>query len=110
MPELFPDRPSIPAAGAVCAAPGWRLATRVSLPPFAPTGSGKTVIAAAITASAVAGGRRVLVLVSLRDDSIEPGVIQADFADDPGATVQVAGDRHGFAEDPVAWSLARGAA
>jgi superfamily II DNA or RNA helicase len=66
----------------------------------APTGSGKSVITSAIVARAAAAGQRVLAhrreiidrtMSKLRDDSIGPEVIQAGFADDPGAAHQVPG-------------------
>jgi DNA repair protein RadD len=66
-----------------------------------PTGSGKTLIASAITRSAVAAGQHVMVLAhrreiiaqtagKLRDCGLDPGIIQAGFADDPLAVLQVA--------------------
>jgi DNA repair protein RadD len=66
-----------------------------------PTGSGKTLIASAISRSAVAAGQRVMVLAhrreiiaqtvgKLRECGLDPGIIQAGFADDPLAVLQVA--------------------
>jgi DNA repair protein RadD len=66
-----------------------------------PTGSGKTVIFSDIVRSYVQRGRRVLVLAhrreiitqtvgKLRDCGLDPGIIQAGFADDPLAVLQVA--------------------
>jgi DNA repair protein RadD len=67
----------------------------------APTGSGKTIIAGSIVQSAVAEGQRVLVLAHRREiiaqtvgkllaNGIDPGIIQAGFADDRAAAVQIA--------------------
>jgi superfamily II DNA or RNA helicase len=67
----------------------------------APTGSGKTIIAAAIVRHATDTGQRVLFLAHRReiiaqtsrklvDHEIAHGIIQAGFADEPGAPVQVA--------------------
>ena len=67
----------------------------------APTGSGKTVIAAAIIAKAVQNGRKVLVLAHRREIvaqthaklyafGVDAGIIQAGFAPRPGQPVQVA--------------------
>jgi ribosomal protein L32 len=68
----------------------------------APTGSGKTVIAASIIAGAVARGERVLFLAHRRELTaqtcaklwavgIDAGIVQAGFPARPGERVQVAG-------------------
>lgn len=67
----------------------------------APTGSGKTVIVAAIIAEAAENGRRILVIAHRReivkqtvaklyDAGVDAGVIQAGFPPRPGQPVQVA--------------------
>src|SRR3954454_16586445 len=67
----------------------------------APTGSGKTVIAAEIIAEAKENGRRILVIAHRReivkqtvaklyDAGVDAGVIQAGFLPRPGQPVQVA--------------------
>src|SRR5215210_5723418 len=67
----------------------------------APTGSGKTVILAAISAEAVGAGRRILVIAQrveivkqtvakLYDAGVDAGIIQAGFPPRPGQPVQVA--------------------
>jgi DNA repair protein RadD len=68
---------------------------------LAPTGAGKTVVAAAIINDAVAKGQRVLVLAHTREIikqtslklsayNIEHGIIQAGLVADPAQPVQVA--------------------
>lgn len=67
----------------------------------APTGAGKTVIAAAISAKAQKNGRRILVIAhrieivrqtvaKLYDAGVDAGIIQAGFPPRPGQPVQVA--------------------
>lgn len=76
-------------------------AARTRILIVAPTGSGKTVIAAELIRGAVAAGRRVLFLDHRRELTlqtcrklhavgVEHGVIQAGFPARPGAPVQVA--------------------
>src|SRR3954471_11465509 len=67
----------------------------------APTGSGKTVIAAEVIAEALRRGWRVLVVVHRRELTkqtsrklhaigVDHGIIQADFPPRPGERVQIA--------------------
>jgi superfamily II DNA or RNA helicase len=67
----------------------------------APTGSGKTVIAAAINAAAAKNGRRILIIAhrreiisqtarKLHEAGVDAGIIQAGFPPRPGQSVQVA--------------------
>jgi superfamily II DNA or RNA helicase len=96
MAELRPYQVNITAEFHSRRAAGVRLILLV-----APKGSRKRIIAASIGKSAVAAGQRVMVIArrreiieqtarKLRDNGIDPGIIQAGFGDDPLAVVQVA--------------------
>jgi superfamily II DNA or RNA helicase len=95
-PELYPYQRDVIARFDAEVAAGRRRVLLVS-----PTGSGKTIISAAIIEAVVARGKRVLFLAHRREliqqaslklygVGVDHGIIQAGFLTRPGARVQVA--------------------